>query len=216
MPRKSDPPKFPDSYLGEKAKEYDTLIWMERNQKKSTKIAINYLYSEDLGENKQNGRPYLILDLGCGTGYSSEILLENGHKVIGIDVLSDMIIKARNKKKLFQNNNNLELILADINYLPLKSNSIDHIISISAYNFITYNRNSVRDKIKTINNTAKYLYKVLKSESGRIVIEFYPKDEQELDLFVSSFKKNGFDGYLIKSKPNQKAGQTYLNLKKIR
>jgi ubiquinone/menaquinone biosynthesis C-methylase UbiE len=127
-----------------------------------------------------------------------------------------MIIKARNKKILFQNNNNFELILADINYLPLKRNSIDHIISISAYNFITYNRNNERDKIKTINNTAKYLYKVLKSESGRIVIEFYPKDDEELDLFVSSFKKNGFDGYLIKSKPNQKAGQTYLNLKKIR
>lgn len=216
MPRKTDPPKFPDSYVGEKAEEYDSLIWMERNQKTSTEMALNYLYNEYLGCNKQFRGPYLFLDLGCGTAYSSEILLENGHKVIGVDVLSDMIIKARNKKKLFPNNNNFELILADINYLPLKRNSIDHIISISAYNFITYNRNYERDKIKTINNTAKYLYKVLKSESGRIVIEFYPKDDEELDLFVSSFKKNGFDGYLIKSKPNQKAGQTYLSLKKIR
>jgi 18S rRNA (guanine1575-N7)-methyltransferase len=216
MPRKTDPPKFPDSYVGEKAEEYDTLIWMERNQKKSTNMALNYLYSEYSEDNKQFRGPYLFLDLGCGTGYSSEVLLENGHRVIGIEVLNDMIIKARNKKILFQNNNNFELILADINYLPLKRNSIDHIISISAYNFITYNRNNERDKIKTINNTAKYLYKVLKSESGRIVIEFYPKDDEELDLFVSSFKKNGFDGYLIKSKPNQKAGQTYLNLKKIR
>ena len=216
MPRKSEPPKFPDSYIGDKAKEYDTLIWMERNQKKSTKMALNYLYSEELGENIQIEGPYIFLDLGCGSGYSSEILLENGNKVIGIDVLSDMIIKARNKKQLFQNNDNFELILADINYLPLKKNSVDYVISISAYNFITYNRNSLRDKIKTINNTAKYLYKVLKNQTGRIVIEFYPKDEKELDLFVSSFKKNGFDGYLIKSKPNQKAGQTYLSLKKIR
>ena len=102
MPRKSNPPKFPNSYLGEKAKEYDTLIWMERNQKKSTKMAINYLYREDLGENKQYGKPYLILDLGCGTGYSSEILLENGHKVVGIEVLSDMIIKARKKNTYFR------------------------------------------------------------------------------------------------------------------
>jgi len=216
MPRKSDPPKFPDSYLGEKAKEYDTLIWMERNQKKATFMALNYLYNEDLGENKQLRGPYLILDLGCGTGYSSEVLLENGHRVIGIDILNDMIIKARNKKSFFQNHNNLELVLADINHLPLKSKSIDHIISISGYNFITYNKNSVKDKIKTVNNTAKYLHRVLRKETGRIIIEFYPKDDEELDLFVSSFKKNGFDGYLIKSKPNQKAGQTFLSLKKIR
>ncbi len=216
MVRKNQLPQFPNDYLNEKAKEYDTLIWMERNQKRATIMALNYLYSEDLGENKQFRGPYLILDLGCGTGYSSEVMLENGHRVIGIDVLNDMIIKARNKKSFFQNHNNLELVLADINHLPLKSKSIDHVISISGYNFITYNRNSVKDKIKTVNNTAKYLYRVLKKETGRIIIEFYPKDEQELDLFVSSFKKNGFDGYLIKSKSNQKAGQTFLSLKKIR
>ena len=179
-------------------------------------LILHSMFIWDLVEDKQFRDPYLFLDLGCGTGYSSEVLLENGHKVIAIDILNDMIIKARNKKVLFQNHNNLELVLADINHLPLKTNSINHIISISAYNFITYNKNSVREKIKTVNNTAKYLHRVLKKNTSRIIIEFYPKDEQELDLFVSSFKKNGFDGYLIKSKPSQKAGQTFLSLKKIR
>ena len=214
MPRKSDPPKFPDSYIGEKATEYDTLIWMERNQKRATTMALNYLYSEDLGENKQFRGPYLILDLGCGTGYSSEVLLENGHRVIGIDVLKDMIIKARNKKSFFQNHNNLDLVLADINHLPLKSKSIDHIISISVYNFITYNRNSVRDKIKTVNNTAKYLHRILKNETGQIIIEFYPEDDQELTIFNKSFTRNGFEGFMVKNKPKQKSGQTFLLLKK--
>lgn len=214
MPRKSDPPKFPDSYIGEKAKEYDTLIWMERNQKKSTLMAINYLYDKNSSEHLQNEPSQLVLDLGCGTGFSSEVLLEYGYKVIGVEVLNDMINKARKKKKLIPHHDNFELILADINYLPIKTNSIDHIISISAYNFITYKRQSLRDRRKTVNNTAKYLHKILRNKKGRVIIEFYPKNEEELNLFTSSFKNNGFEGFLIKSNPNQKSGQTYLCLEK--
>jgi len=214
LTRKKCRPKFPDSYIGDKAEEYDSLNWMERNQEKSTMTAIEYLYDENLGADIQIGKPSLILDLGCGTGYSSQVLLENGFRVIGIDVLRDMLSKAQKKKNSFQNRNNLDLVLADINYLPIKSNSIDHIISISAYNFITYNRKDLRDKIKTINNTAKYLHKILKNTNGRIIIEFYPENEQELDLFVSSFKRNGFDGFKVMNKESQKSGQTYLLLRK--
>ncbi|MHA1479787.1 MAG: hypothetical protein ACTSPU_16480, partial [Promethearchaeota archaeon] len=68
------------------------------------------------------------------------------------------------------------------------------------------------DLSKTVNNTASYLKKVLKP-NGRIVIEFYPKDEKELNAFISSFKENGFDGFTVKKDPNQKSGQTFLLLK---
>ena len=55
--------------------------------------------------------------------------------------------------------------------------------------------------------------KILKPK-GRIIIEFYPKDEKELELFTSSFINNDFDGFMIKKNLAQKAGQTYLLLKK--
>ncbi|MFX1393199.1 MAG: methyltransferase domain-containing protein [Promethearchaeota archaeon] len=214
MTRRSLLPKFPDSYIGKKAKEYNDQKWMERNQKRTTQLCIQYLYDEKLGGEIRKDTPNLILDLGCGTGFSSEILIEYGFKVIGIDVLSDMLFKACEKKKKKGYDKNLELLLADINYLPLKNNSIDHIISISSYNFITYNKYG-REKRNVLNNTAKYLNKILK-KNGRIIIEFYPEDDTELNFFVSSFIENGFKGFKIKNKPNQKAGQTYLLLKKKR
>ena len=40
------------------------------------------------------------------------------------------------------------------------------------------------------------------------------KFEEELNLFVSSFKNNNFEGFYIKNIPNQKSGQTFLLLKK--
>lgn len=210
-------PIFPDSYTGKNSFEYENSIWMERNQKKTTLICLQYLYDEKLDilgiQDRLKEKPYLIADLGCGTGFSSEILVEKGYRVIGIDILMDMLSKAKIKKKSFDNEKEFELILADINHLPIKQASIDHIISISSYNFIIHGKDHFRDLSKTINSTARHLRKILKS-NGRIVIEFYPKDDRELNVFSSSFKDNGFDGFVIKKDPNQKSGQTFLILKK--
>ncbi len=210
-------PKFPDSYLGINALDYDSSIWMERNQKKTTLLCLQYLYDERLDELEKpdflKDDPFYIVDLGCGTGFSTEILLERGFKVVGIDVLYDMLSKVKTKKNYMKNQKNLELILADINYIPLRNSSINHALSISAYNFITHKAESIRDKKKIANNTAKHLYKLMKS-NGRIIIEFYPKNDNELEIFTSSFNNNGFSGFVIKQNPNQKSGQTFLLLKK--
>ncbi len=217
MVRKNRLPKFPDDYINDKAEEYDSSKWMDRNQKGATMLSIQYLFDEKLNTNEYNGKEmgdsFLILDLGCGTGFSSEILIQNGFKVIGIDILADMLLKAKEKKKISETYKKLELILADINYLPIKGNSIDHIISISSYNFITYGLENYGKKVKLLNDTAKYLNKILKN-NGRVVIEFYPKDDKELKIFNKSFINNGFEGFMVKNKPNQKSGQTFLLLKK--
>ncbi|GAI88895.1 unnamed protein product, partial [marine sediment metagenome] len=217
MSKHDSTPKFPNSYLGNNSLDYDSSIWMERNQKKTTLLCLQYLYGERLDNLEKpdflKDEPSFILDLGCGTGFSTEILVERGFRVVGIDVLHDMISKVKPKKNLMINQNNLELILADINYIPLRNSSINHAISISVYNFITHRAESIRDKTKIANNTAKYLYKLLKPD-GRIIIEFYPKDDNELEMFSSSFNTNGFNGFIVKQNPNQKSGQTFLLLKK--
>ncbi|MFX1313252.1 MAG: class I SAM-dependent methyltransferase [Promethearchaeota archaeon] len=217
MVRKNRLPKFPDDYLKDKAEEYDNSRWMERNQKRATLLSIQYLYDEKLSgkEDKEINieDSHLILDLGCGTGFSSEILHDNGFRVIGIDILSDMLLKAREKKKILESYKDLELILADINFLPIKRTSIDYIISISSYNFIASGHENCGEKVKRIHQTAKYLNKVLKT-AGRIIIEFYPKDDKELTIFNKSFIMNGFEGYMVKTKSSQKSGQTFLLLKK--
>jgi 18S rRNA (guanine1575-N7)-methyltransferase len=218
MVRKNRLPKFPEDYIDDKAIEYDSSKWMERNQKRSTLLSIKYLSDDnfnDKGELEEylGDSNHLILDLGCGTGFSSEILIENGFRVIGVDILPDMILQAKEKKKNSTKFKGLELILADINNLPLKSNTIDHIISISAYNFIIHEKVNYGEKVKLINDTADYLHKILKLQ-GRVIIEFYPKNEKELIMFNKSFINNGFEGFMVKKNPKQTSGQTFLLLKK--
>lgn len=213
MTRKKSLPKFPNSYLGEKAEEYDNQTWMYRNQAQSTLRCIEYLFDEKLGsEILTSNIDFLILDLGCGTGFSSEVLVKNGFRVVGIDILWDMLSKAKLKESLKQENFT-DFILADITRLPLRDHTVDHIISVSAYNFITHEAHSTREIHKILNNTTKHLNNILKSQ-GRVIIEFYPENDEELDLYVKSFTSYGFDGYLIKNDLEQKGGQTFLLLKK--
>lgn len=217
MVKKNQLPQFPSDYLNEKAEEYDSSKWMERNQKRSTLLSIQYLYDEKLVDQDEgdikNSSNLLILDLGCGTGFSSEILIESGFKVIGVDILPDMIVKAKEKKDILKSPKIFELILADINYLPVRLNSIDHIISISAYNFIIHGKENYGKQVKQLTETAENLNNILK-KNGRIIIEFYPKDDGELKIFKNSFINNGFDGFMVKNNPKQKSGQTFLLLKK--
>ena len=213
MTRKKALPKFPDSYIGEAADEYDNLQWMERNQKETTLLCIEYLYDEKLGKiDIQSEECSLILDLGCGTGYSSEILIETGFRVVGVDILDDMISKASKKKKE-RDLIKLDLIMADINYLPIRYNTFNHALSISAYNFIAHGLIKQKEKDLLFNNTARNLYKIIK-KNGRLIIEFYPQNDIELNLYSSSFTKNGFNGFMVKENPNQKSGQTFILLQK--
>jgi SAM-dependent methyltransferase len=209
--RKKQLPTFPNDFIGDKADEYESSRWMERNQKKTTLLSLQYLFDEKLilddEKDSQITESLLILDLGCGTGFSSEVLSDNGFKVIGVDLLPDMLLKARKK------NMDLDFILADINFLPFRHKTVDHIISISSYNFITCGKDKYKDKVELLRNTTQYLYRILK-EKGRIVIEFYPKGDLELKMFNDSFTNNGFEGYMVKNKPNQKSGQTFLILRK--
>ncbi len=209
-------PQFPDSYIGDLAHEYDDSKWMERNQVRTTEQCVRYLFDEKLGkEGEIEPKFSTVLDLGCGTGFSSETLLNYGFNVVSIDILSDMLLLAKEKKMNLERKKNLELIMADINLLPLKPNTIDYIVSISAYNFITHKASTEREKQMIANNTAKQLGSVLK-EGGKIAMEFYPSSERDLNLFSSSFTSSGFEGFMVKKNENQKSGQTYLLLKKKR
>jgi arsenite methyltransferase len=95
----------------------------------------------------------VVLDLGCGSGFdcflASEKVGESG-RVIGIDMTEEMIKRAKENAKN-RGIKNVEFILAEIENLPIKSNSIDVIITNCVINLVP-------DKTKTF----KEAYRVLK------------------------------------------------------
>lgn len=73
----------------------------------------------------------VILDLGCGAGYD---LAKVGRSyasrglVLGVDMTKEMIVRARERVRE-QSLSNVEFVLADISYLPIRSSCADAAIS---------------------------------------------------------------------------------------
>ena len=73
--------------------------------------------------------PRVILDAGCGTGYCARVLHKIYPKafVAGFDITHPMLIRASNKRRWFHRRP--AYATADAHAIPVKSNSVDLIIS---------------------------------------------------------------------------------------
>ena len=206
---KKERPKFPDAYIGEQAIEYNSSKWMERNQKITSARCIELLFDSKLGKFPSfDNDELLLVDLGCGTGFSTEMLLEERFNVISIDILPDMLNLFHNKRIKGSN-----LVLADILNLPFRENKIDHVISISSFNFIYENILDDNRKNKIIYRTSENLKKILR-DNGRIIIEFYPESGNDINFLMRNFKSTGFNGFLVQDHPGLRKEQNFLILKK--
>lgn len=78
-----------------------------------------YSIANDFVKNK------VVLDIASGEGYGSFILSKNALEVIGVDIDVEVVNSAKNK----YSNDNLKYIAGSVDNIPLKSNSIDVVIS---------------------------------------------------------------------------------------
>lgn len=47
----------------------------------------------NIGDATETGKPLLLLDIGCGSGLSGDVIEENGHMWVGLDISKSMLGK---------------------------------------------------------------------------------------------------------------------------
>jgi ubiquinone/menaquinone biosynthesis C-methylase UbiE len=76
----------------------------------------------------------LFLDLACGTGRFTRILIEEGHKVVGADISMSMI---REASKKISGNNIIGFVCCDAEDLPFKDKVFGNLSTIRFLNHLT-------------------------------------------------------------------------------
>lgn len=186
---------LPELYFSKaSAIAYEKNKRMRKIQKEMTERAI------ELSNFKKNSK---ILDIGCGTGFSTQVLVDNKFKAKGIDISEPMIEIAKSKE--------LDVKTADFKNIPFKKEEFDGIVSISALQWIT--GKSYDEIINNYNKTAKEFYRVLK-KNGKAVIQFYPKTEKAFEIAIKSFKKAGFSIVIAEDYPDTRKRKRYIILVK--
>lgn len=156
--------------------------------------------------------PSLILDVGCGSGLSGEILSavspeEHGpHTWIGMDVSPSMLDIA------LQRDVEGDLLLADIGQgVPFRAGAFDAAISISAIQWLCSAETSDTSPAGRLTRFFNGLYASLR-RGGRAVCQFYPKNEMQRNMITQAAVKAGFGAGLLEDDPGTKNVKLYLVL----
>ena len=178
-------------YTDEEIEKYARCGGMRRAQEK---IAYRIIELLDLEKKAK------LLDLGCGIGYTTSIYKSEDYDVTGLDILPNMLQKAQEK--------GLKVVEGDMRELPtlFDKSSFDAVVSASALQWLKQ-----REDITKVSSGINYVLR----ERGRLVIQFYPKSEEEMMNVARIFRRNGFDGEIIVDNPkNPKKRMIYLVMKK--
>ncbi|CDR40445.1 CYFA0S05e00584g1_1 [Cyberlindnera fabianii] len=174
--------------------KYTSSTRVQHIQAKMTLRALELLNLPDL--------PHFVLDIGCGSGLSGEILTEEGHMWCGMDISPSMLATGLDR--------DLEgdLFLADIgNGVPFRAGTFDAAISISAIQWLCNADSSNVDPKKRLLRFFNTLFASLK-RGGKFVAQFYPANDDQIDSILQSAKVSGFQGGLViddaESKKNKK------------
>ena len=101
-----------------------------------------------------------MLELGCGTGHWTEVFIDQGSKVTGIDISEAMLSIARCK------NLDADLRMANSESLPFEGESFDSIASITMLEFVESQDKAIQE-----------MFRVLKP-NGHLIMGFLNADSQ--------------------------------------
>lgn len=190
-------------YDDTEARKYTTSSRIQNIQASMTRRALELL---DLDT------PSFILDVGCGSGLSGEILSsmpedEGGpHVWVGMDISASMLDVA------LQRDVEGDLLLADIGQgVPFRAGSFDAAISISAIQWLCNAESSETSPEGRLSRFFNGLYSSLK-RGGRAVCQFYPKNDTQRKMITQAAVKAGFGAGILEDDPETKNVKVYLVL----
>ena len=156
--------------------------------------------------------PSLVLDVGCGSGLSGEIISsvpprEGGpHTWVGMDISADMLNVA------LERNVEGDLLYGDVGQgIPFRPGTFDAAISISAIQWLCNAETSETSPQRRLSLFFNGLYASLR-RGGRAVCQFYPKNDEQKNMISSAAVKAGFKAGFLEDDPDTKNLKVYLVL----
>lgn len=197
-PEHQAPPEI--FYNQEEARKYTTNSRIQEIQASLTRRALELLL---LPPNKSS----LLLDLGCGSGISGDVVNEEGHIYIGIDISPSMLDVALDREAQG------DFVLGDLGQLiRFRAGSFDGAVSISALQWLCNADRHSHEPYRRLLCFFKWLYFCL-AYGARAVFQFYPENESQVELITSAALRNGFQGGVVVDFPNStKAKKHFLVL----
>jgi len=124
----------------------------------------------------------LVLDAGCGTGLLFGYVADKAEATVGLDISRKILLQAKKRVKNFQN---IHLILADADNMPLNENIFSHVFGITL--------------IQNMPNPAKTLNEIRRvAKDDAIIVITGMKKAFTLEEFEELLRDAGFNIVALK------------------
>lgn len=195
-PEHQAPPEI--FYNDEESRKYATSSRMIEIQTKMADRALDMLLLPE-------GRPCLLLDIGCGSGISGEAISDAGHMWIGYDISGSMLRIAGEREV------EGDLVLADAGQgLKFRPGTFDGAISISALQWLCNVDRKGHEPFKRLRLFFDRLYLALR-KGARAALQFYPETASQVEMITAAAIRAGFGGGLVVDYPHSaKAKKHFL------
>ncbi|CAE6424287.1 unnamed protein product [Rhizoctonia solani] len=171
-----------------------------RNQEIQSQMTLRALELLNLPE----GNSPFLLDIGCGSGLSGEILDEHGYNWIGVDIAPSMLEVALEREV------EGDLFLQDIGQgFGFRPGSFDGAISVSVLQWLCNADASTHSPPARLARFFQTLHASL-TRSARAVLQFYPQSDDQIQLIMGIAMKSGFQGGLVIDYPNSRKAKKYF------
>lgn len=176
-------------YNEDEARKYTSNTRMIEIQNQMTLRALEILaLPED--------QPSYLLDIGCGSGLSGEVLTEQGHYWVGYDISEAMLDIAKEREV------EGDLLELDAGMgVPFRPGTFDGCISISALQWLCNADKKWHNPVKRLRTFFTSLYTSL-VRGGKAVFQFYPDSPSQVELITAQAMRSGFTGGVIVDYPN--------------
>ena len=156
------------------------------NQNKKKEIIIKYNSTSDYYERRYKEIQYnkykfvlnsytvggkIILDAGCGTGLLYDFIIHSLEQIktafysyIAIDISINMlkIFKSKNSNKDKKIGNKINLILSDLENLPIRSNIFNSVFSLTSLQNLPHIIDGVKEMLRVVKEDADIKFSILK------------------------------------------------------
>lgn len=135
---------------------------------------------------------------------SADVLSENGHSWVGLDVSPAMLDVALAREV------EGDMLLNDIGQgFGFRAGIFDGAISVSALQWLCYNDKKDHKSAKRLNSFFASLYRCLR-RGARAVLQIYPEGPEQLELMTTTALRCGFGGGLVVDYPNSTKAKKYF------
>ncbi|KEI42753.1 uncharacterized protein L969DRAFT_42953 [Mixia osmundae IAM 14324] len=176
--------------------------------------------------------PSFLLDIGCGSGLSGEIITEHGHQWVGIDIAASMLGKLDTVDVLkltptmlltevaIQRDVEGDLLLQDIGQgfgfrAGIFDGAVRQVHCVAVVSVLQWLCNADKSHHSPAQRLATFFTTLFASlrRGARAVFQFYPESDDQVTFMMSIATRAGFGGGLVVDYPNsKKAKKFYLVL----